>query len=168
MSVVLLDMDMPETCRKCTLESHCNKWLEGSKNFGRHPNCPLAETPKPEPERNVGTWISVDSCMTVCSECGMIGCGTPYCPNCGAKMNTDSQVEVGDVVVHREQLDEPHVVLRKFTDENGNEMVTLLRRSDGEIYTHHLYYNGQRNYNKTGQYFEQVPELMEELISEYE
>lgn len=37
-------------------------------------------------DRKKGKWIEMDSCMTVCSECYGLGCETPYCPNCGAKM----------------------------------------------------------------------------------
>ena len=36
--------------------------------------------------RKKGTWLELDSCMTVCSECNSLGCGTKYCANCGAKM----------------------------------------------------------------------------------
>lgn len=34
-----------------------------------------------------GHWNDVDGCMTVCSSCGMLGCGTPYCSYCGAMMD---------------------------------------------------------------------------------
>jgi len=33
-----------------------------------------------------GVWINDDGCMTFCSECYGMGCGSRYCPNCGAKM----------------------------------------------------------------------------------
>ncbi len=42
-----------------------------------------AEKVRPAKE---GTWIELDNCMEVCSECGGLGCGSKYCPNCGAKM----------------------------------------------------------------------------------
>lgn len=34
-----------------------------------------------------GHWIELDSCMTLCSECGGYGCGTKFCANCGAEMS---------------------------------------------------------------------------------
>ena len=50
MSVILTDMDMPETCEDCDLESHCNLWMEarrllegGRVTTIRHPDCPLKE-----------------------------------------------------------------------------------------------------------------------------
>ena len=33
-----------------------------------------------------GHWITVDGCMTICSECGSVGCKSKYCQYCGAKM----------------------------------------------------------------------------------
>ena len=33
-----------------------------------------------------GHWIELDSCMEVCSECNGLGCGSRYCPSCGAEM----------------------------------------------------------------------------------
>ena len=33
-----------------------------------------------------GHWLEMDNCMTVCSECGSLGCDTNFCPNCGAYM----------------------------------------------------------------------------------
>ena len=37
-------------------------------------------------ERKYGNWIELDDCMTICSECNSLGCGSNYCPNCGACM----------------------------------------------------------------------------------
>ena len=31
-------------------------------------------------------WVAVDECMSFCSNCFGLGCGTPYCPSCGSKM----------------------------------------------------------------------------------
>lgn len=33
-----------------------------------------------------GRWIPLDDCMSMCSKCGSLGCGSKYCPSCGAKM----------------------------------------------------------------------------------
>lgn len=33
-----------------------------------------------------GRWLELDDCMTVCSECNSLGCGSQYCPWCGAYM----------------------------------------------------------------------------------
>lgn len=38
-----------------------------------------------------GHWIEMDSCMSVCSECNGLGCGSAYCPNCGAKMEVNNE-----------------------------------------------------------------------------
>lgn len=38
------------------------------------------------PTRKKGVWYTIDECMTICSECHSLGCGTPYCPTCGAEM----------------------------------------------------------------------------------
>lgn len=46
----------------------------------------IDKAPRLTPQRQ-GMWYDVDGCMTVCSECHGYGCETPYCPNCGAKMN---------------------------------------------------------------------------------
>ena len=37
-------------------------------------------------EVNTGIWLGIDGCMGVCSECGVLGCITKYCPNCGSYM----------------------------------------------------------------------------------
>ena len=37
-------------------------------------------------KRIEGHWLEMDSCMTACSVCGGLGCGSQFCPNCGAKM----------------------------------------------------------------------------------
>ena len=36
-----------------------------------------------------GHWLEMDACMTVCSECGSLGCGSDYCPGCGADMREE-------------------------------------------------------------------------------
>ena len=41
---------------------------------------------KMEEGQRRGRWIEADSCMEICSECNGLGCGTRYCPNCGAEM----------------------------------------------------------------------------------
>lgn len=33
-----------------------------------------------------GHWIETDSCVEICSECSGLGCGSRYCPSCGAEM----------------------------------------------------------------------------------
>lgn len=33
-----------------------------------------------------GLWIGEDDCVQFCSECSGLGCGTRYCPSCGARM----------------------------------------------------------------------------------
>ena len=35
-----------------------------------------------------GKWIELDDCMTICPECNTLGCGTKYCANCGARLET--------------------------------------------------------------------------------
>ena len=39
-------------------------------------------------------WIDADSCMSFCSSCYGLGCGSNYCPNCGAKMEVEDSDEV--------------------------------------------------------------------------
>ena len=41
-----------------------------------------------------GMWIPADWCMTICSECNSLGCGTRYCPNCGALMQNQESVDM--------------------------------------------------------------------------
>lgn len=52
------------------------------------------------PERKTGRWEKVYGdhiraghrpWTVCCSECGMIGGGTRYCPNCGARMDNDAE-----------------------------------------------------------------------------
>lgn len=59
----------------------------------------LYELPSVEPERKQGKWISEQQwCLPKCSICGASCFGlhgfdaikTPYCPNCGAKMEVDT------------------------------------------------------------------------------
>ena len=88
MSVILTDMDMPDSCYECRLKTRCelamaNGWL-GNK---RDDNCPL----KPYEERK-GEWIrQTDDYHDYyeCDNCG-IAVGLDdirnYCPRCGAKM----------------------------------------------------------------------------------
>ena len=45
-------------------------------------SCP-AESVRPAKS---GVWLELDDCMAICSECSSLGCGSAYCPNCGAKM----------------------------------------------------------------------------------
>lgn len=102
MSVILIDMDMPNSCYECRLKNRCeyalaNGWL-GNK---RDDKCPL----KPYEERKKGKWVMhredivyTNGYLTknevVCSECGSRAFfdsetgleKTPYCPYCGANM----------------------------------------------------------------------------------
>lgn len=49
--IVYIDIEMPDTCEECNLESFCNKWIDARKMCGewkpgvkatiRHPDCPL-------------------------------------------------------------------------------------------------------------------------------
>ena len=43
-------------------------------------------------QRKRGYWAYVDDCMTICSECNSLGCGSPYCPSCGARMDGEDDV----------------------------------------------------------------------------
>lgn len=36
-------------------------------------------------------WESVDDCMTFCSNCYGLGCGSRFCPNCGAEMRENDE-----------------------------------------------------------------------------
>ena len=56
-------------------------------------------------ERKTGRWEKVYGdhirighrpWTVCCSECGMIGGGTRYCPNCGADMRTPTQVQLDE------------------------------------------------------------------------
>ena len=31
-------------------------------------------------------WLELEDCMCICSNCMSLGCGTPYCPESGSKM----------------------------------------------------------------------------------
>lgn len=161
MSVIINDMEMPKTCDDCNLESYCNLWVK--VNGGRHPDCPLSEQTEYNDTRKIGRWIETDSCMTVCSECHGIGCGTRYCPNCGAKML--DEIKVGDEVASYSNPEDIYVVLNEFQNICAETMVTLLRRSDGDIDTYHLYHDGRQQFEKTGNYFEDVPELIDMLVT---
>ena len=59
MSILIKDMEIPQTCEDCTLESYCGLWIEARRLCGetftdaksrvkatiRHPDCPLVEVP---------------------------------------------------------------------------------------------------------------------------
>ena len=92
MSVVLTNMDMPNSCSECRLKTRCeyalaNGWL----NNKRDDKCPL----KPYEERK-GKWIKHDTYYD-CSLCSELAKCTEtadtfvwklskFCPGCGAKM----------------------------------------------------------------------------------
>lgn len=89
MSVIMTNMDMPNSCSECQLKTRCeyalaNGWL----NNKRDDNCPL----KPYEERKNGKWINTvylyrcSECNAVCPIYGGEKTKTPYCPRCGAKM----------------------------------------------------------------------------------
>ena len=59
------------------VDSHGNVHYEDLK---RIPKANVSDVRK-------GVWFSDDGCMTICSECYGLGCGSRYCPNCGAKMS---------------------------------------------------------------------------------
>ena len=99
MSVVLTNMDMPNSCYECQLKTCCeyamaNGWL-GNR---RDENCPLIDIVMTVKKRKTikerkGIWIKVNPFLVdtfECSECGWQVCTeellTPYCPWCGAKM----------------------------------------------------------------------------------
>lgn len=59
----------------------------------------LRTLPSAQPERKAGRWEKVlcdhiyaglRPWTVCCSECGMIGGGTRYCPNCGADMRGET------------------------------------------------------------------------------
>ena len=94
MSVILTNMDMPDSCYKCPLKTRCelamaNGWL-GNK---RDDNCPL----RPYEERKTGRLEFMGDCWR-CSVCGRFvydnmtvdkdGKGYDFrlCPECGAEM----------------------------------------------------------------------------------
>ena len=89
MSVILTNINMPNSCSECQLKTRCEYGLaNGWLNNKRDDNCPL----KPYEERK-GIWIKVNPFLVdtfECSECGWQVCTeellTPYCPWCGAKM----------------------------------------------------------------------------------
>ena len=65
----------------------------------------LDSLPTAQPERKIGRWEKVYGehiyaglrpWTVCCSECGMIGGGTRYCPNCGADMRTPTQVQLDE------------------------------------------------------------------------
>lgn len=84
--MILVPTKMPESCKKCWFEyagEFCNAIREA---------CPLVEMPEDmRPERH-GHWVQLDDCMMICSECYALGCGTPYCATCGAKMEGGDNV----------------------------------------------------------------------------
>ena len=103
MIVILIDMDMPNSCYECRLKNRCeyalaNGWL-GNK---RDENCPL----RPYEERKNGKWIrhenpNLGKCMKVLYECSVckvwVGCEyflrRSFCPNCGAVIDERSEDE---------------------------------------------------------------------------
>lgn len=47
----------------------------------------IESIPAADMVQKTGEWHYLDDCMTICSECNGLGCGTPYCSYCGAKMS---------------------------------------------------------------------------------
>jgi hypothetical protein len=64
------------------------------KDLGMWKDARVFQVPAFEPTFEVkethGHWIDVDGCMTICSECGMLGCGDSRCHYCGAEMDEES------------------------------------------------------------------------------
>jgi len=97
MSVVLTNMDMPNSCYECKLKTCCDYTTDGRFMNKRDENCPLIDIVMTIKKRKTikerkGKWIRVNPFVDTleCSECGWQVCTeelcTPYCPWCGAKM----------------------------------------------------------------------------------
>lgn len=86
--------DCPDMCERHVLNCR-EKGMVSLADFSgvcrRYIGCVLEEVEKRE--ARTGTWIDVDGCMAYCSECYGLGCGSKYCPNCGAKMNVEDSYE---------------------------------------------------------------------------
>lgn len=78
------------------------------------------------------------------------------------KRKSDPVIQVGDEI---ESCDngEKYIVLREYTNVEAQTMLTVLRRSDGDIDSYRLYSNGVRRFRKTGNYIPQLAELMTEI-----
>lgn len=88
--------DVQEYCRKRNLTVIQNELLHEMQRS-------WSETA--QPDRKTGRWEKVYGehiraghrpWTVCCSECGMIGGGTRYCPNCGADMRTPTQVQLDE------------------------------------------------------------------------
>lgn len=93
MSVILTNMNIPNSCSECKLKTRCEYGLaNGWLNNKRDDNCPL----KPYEERKKGKWIEVlyvgnDNYDFECSVCGFKDTHSkdvevPFCWHCGTEM----------------------------------------------------------------------------------
>lgn len=80
-----------EKCKTCTMGMAFD--LVKDMDFIAHKPSKSTDFVEFQPIKR-GHWNEVDGCMTVCSRCGMLGCGTPYCAYCGAEMD---EVEDGKI-----------------------------------------------------------------------
>ena len=102
MGIYIKDMEMPKSCDECNFSLDCphDQHQDGYKMIGGRPNsCPMVEVP----EQKHGKWIwNSNNGFLYCSCCDAISphedqygesCIRPnYCPNCGARMDSDFDV----------------------------------------------------------------------------
>ena len=96
--MIMVNRDMPESCRYCPLCRHYpsngTTWCNDKNRLiaTNWDTEPLNEKPdwcelKEVPNNNVGKWIDIGD-YVLCSRCGSTyyGADKNYCPNCGKKM----------------------------------------------------------------------------------
>ncbi len=94
MSVVINGMEMPINCTRCPCSDDETRFCNAAKKYipmyGKPEFCPLATIE----ERKTGKWRPFGLGDWQCSECNAyVYDVTPYCPNCGARMDESSPME---------------------------------------------------------------------------
>ena len=80
--------EMIKMLRYCAETTSCSHCYWGGEMCMMSQRSKIADALENLSERvpaHKGHWIDMgDSCISICSECGSMGCGSRYCPECGA------------------------------------------------------------------------------------
>lgn len=74
----------------------CLVWDESGETTADEVERVLSYLPSVEPKQKHGKWIRLSNYLAQCSECkdyidNAISCGYNYCPNCGARMDGETE-----------------------------------------------------------------------------
>ena len=98
MAVVIENESKPSSCWVCRKLNECTfAYLPATNDLPEPPsNCPIKDLEQAIPQPNTGRWVYDGDCI-ICNRCKKaydfisIKMATPFCPNCGAKMEESEE-----------------------------------------------------------------------------